>query len=48
MHVTVKRISFPSAAPLAYARGLAAWEGMERTGTALLTLGHLNEGDYDN
>jgi hypothetical protein len=28
--MTVKRISFPSAAPLALASGNAAWEGMER------------------
>jgi hypothetical protein len=34
--VTVKRISFPSAATLASASGIAAWEGMERTVTVLL------------
>jgi hypothetical protein len=30
VQLTVKRISFPSAATLASASGIAAWEGMER------------------
>ena len=34
--MSVKRISFPSAATLASASGIAAWEGMERTVTVLL------------
>jgi hypothetical protein len=32
----VKRISFPSAATLAIASGIAAWEGMERNRHILL------------
>jgi hypothetical protein len=40
--MSVKRISFPSAATLATASGNAAWEGMERTDTLLLSLGDIS------